>query len=515
MNTLSPGEPDTHNIDIHGKLIHLGAIDMSRLTLAKRYAMITLSGPWASDDYGRFTTTGGAFPRLPALTAREAKAAIRDLIKDGLICTWIIGDTTCWEVAGAYAFKPGLKQAMWERKKLAIQKRKEWAKRRERKKAADAGMPFAFEDDGGGTADDGGLVYKIRTKRGNLVPTRAGLWYRSTVPVPKGKSRQRMLVEQPDAPPDTLNLRLLPSFNPSEDLSALAAVLRHYLLMDCDDYGRVRLDIPRLCQQLGSAITKRISRAQVEAEIDAMIDSGHLMAVEKKNGRFAFVRDSAQHMREKKRYDRQLQRLHDDWEFTYDSEDYLAFFKACEKHSVSRTKLQVAQYNLRGDVHVVDEFVDVAAGRFVEEYQELMKTEPWMHLTLEQFCIGDDTHSAGFGNRAYPGGPYILPVELRFWHAIQCNAPAQLLDKLYRQYQEGFDGSSPDLGRNRNIHKIFTYLLKMIPSEFIERKLREELPSAPPPPPPGPVAGEHTYLPVPLDYISWDGSRYCAPGFNI
>lgn len=511
MNTLSPGEPDTHDIDIHGKLSHLGAIDMTKLTLAKRYVMITLSGPWASDDYGRFTTQGGAFPRLPALTDREAKAAIRDLIKDGLIRTWIIGDTTCWEVAGAYAFKPGLKQAMWERKKLAIQKRKEWAKRRERKKAADAGMAFAFEDDGGGTADDGGLVYNIRTKRGNLVPARAGLWYRSTVPVPKGKSRQRMLVEQPDAPPDTLNLRLLPSFNPSEDLSALGTVLRHYLLMDCDDYGRVRLDIPRLCQQLGSAITKRISRAQVEAEIDAMIDSGHLMAVEKKNRRFAFVRDSAQHMRKKKRYDRSLQRLHDDWQFTYDSEDYLAFYKACEEHSATRAKVRVDEFNLRGDVHVVDEFLNVAAGRFVKKYQDLMKTEPWMHLTPEQFCFGVNDFARGGYRRVYLGGPLVQEVHVRFWHAISCNLPAALLIKIYQEDEKDFDGSGPDVGRNRNTHKIFTHLLKMTPKEYIETKLREEL-LEDTPPPPGPTTGEHAYLPVRLEFISWDGGRCSIPG---
>ena len=97
-----------------------------------------------------------------------------------------------------------------------------------------------------------------------------------------------------------------------------------------------------------------------------------------------------------------------------------------------------------------------------------------------------------------------MPVEIRFWHAIQCDAPAQLLNKLYHQDQDGFDGTGES---SANLHKIFTHLLKMTPKEYIETKLREEL-LEDPPPPPGPITGEHTYLPVPMEFISWDGGRH-------
>jgi hypothetical protein len=473
MNTPPPGDPDTVGMSIHGKLSHLDAIDMTKLSLSKRYAMITLSGPWISDDYGRFTTTAGANPRLPALSDREANTAIRGLIEDQLIRTWTIGGTTCWEVAGAYAFKPGLKQALWERKQLGIRKRKEKAKRKQRKEEADAGLAFTFEDDSEGMEEDGATVHKLRTARGNVIPTHMGrLWYRSNVPVPKGMKRDQMIVEQPDARPRDLNLRMLPSFNPGEGLSPLETVLRQYLLMDSDDYGRVRLDIPRLLQQLGSVITKRISRSQVEAAVEAMIEAGHLMEVRKKTGRFAFVRDSAQHLLATKRYHRDLPRLHDEQAYTYNSEAYLAFFKACEQQSTSRPKVLVRQYNLRGDLHVIEEYLHVAADRFVKEYEQLMKTEPWMRLFPQQVCYGVKERGTGY-LVAYQGGPPIPSHEIRLWHAIQRGLPARELEDLLFEGIATFDDAEPS-ARNSTMHKIFTHLLRMTPMEYVAQQAKAE-----------------------------------------
>lgn len=486
MKAPPPDETETYDVGIHGKLSHLDAVDLSKLSLNKRYVMITLSGPWASDDFGRFTTSGGAYPRLPGLSDREALVAVRSLIKESHIRTWIIGGTTCWEVAGAYAFKPGLKQAKWERKQLAISKRKEKAKRRERKKENDAGIPFAKEDDGGGAAEDGAIITEIRTKRGNVVPERAGLWFRSSVPVPKGEARDKMLLTQPDRSRD-INLRMLPPINPSEGLSVLGTILRHYLLMDCDDYGRVRLDVPQLYQQLGNVITKRISRAQVEAELAAMIQSAHLMEIRKKSGRFAFVRDSAQHLLDKKRYHRDIPRLMDGQGFTHNSKPYLAFFDACTQHATTRTKVQVAQYTLRGDIHVVNEYLNEAKEQFLSEYQRVMKTEDWLHATPQQFCIGD--WSSG---RAWEGGPYLEPIELRLWHAINSNLPVAQIEEIHRESPDTFDGTNDDIGKNRNTHKIFTALLGMTPKAYIEKRKTSELLDPPPPPPPPPPPGSAT-----------------------
>lgn len=401
-------------------------MDLSTLNLNQRYAMITLSGPWSSDARGRFTTSGGAYPYIPGLSPREALDVVRKLIAKNLIRTWTIGGTTCWEVAGAYAFKPGLKQARWEQKQLAIRKRKEVEMRRERRKDADLGIPFAKEGDGGGFADDGVIVEKIRTKRGNLVPKRAGLWFGSKVPMPKGVSQEEMLVPQPEKYKD-IKLRMLPSFNPSDGLSVLGTVLRQYMLMDCDDYGRVWVDVTQLWQQLGSGITKRINHAQVEAELAAMIRSGHLMEIRKKSGRFAFVRDSAQHMLERKHFNRDIPKLmEEDREFTHDSESYLAFFEACEEHSINRITVRVGEYSERGDIHTIEEYVDVAAERFKKNYLDFMKTEPWLHMTPHQFCTGE-------------GLDFIMRQKMtffdlssyQFWHAVTCNLPVDQLVQTY------------------------------------------------------------------------------------
>lgn len=81
---------------------------------------------------------------------------------------------------------------MRERRTIAIRKKKEVAKRRQRRKNAKEGIPFALEDDGKEVAEDGVVKNLIRSQRGNLIPVRKGLWYRSTVPVPKGRSRDKL-----------------------------------------------------------------------------------------------------------------------------------------------------------------------------------------------------------------------------------------------------------------------------------------------------------------------------------
>jgi hypothetical protein len=204
------------------------------------------------------------------------------------------------------------------------------------------------------------------------------------------------------------------------------------------------------------------------------------MEIRKKKDRFAFVRDSAQHLRTKKRYSRELARLHEDWTFTYDSEDYMAFFRACEQHSTSRAKVLVAQYNLHGDLHLVEEYLDVAAARFVSEYQEFMKKEPWMHLTPQQFCFGEKDPKTHY-LVVYPGGPHIQPAEIRLWHAMQCKLPAQQLSEILQEGLSNFDDSEPS-ARAGTTHKIFTHLLQMTPMEYVARQLKAELDFIPPPP---------------------------------
>ena len=446
---------DIENMDIHGKLSHLDAIDLSKLSLAKRYALIFLSGPWISDDYGRFTTSAGAFPLLPALTNRETQSAVSSLTKDHYLKTWNIGGTTCWEVAGAYGFKPRLKKAMDQRKKIALRKRKDKPKRPVRRKAADAGKPFMDEHDNQGMADDGIVTNKIRTKRGNLVPVRNGLWYRSTVPVPKGQSRDKILVRQPDDEKG-LKLHMLPSFNPNDGLSVLGTVLRYYLLLDADGYGRVRVDVSQLYRQLGAVITKRINRTQIEAELASMERSGYLMVFRKRSGVFAFIRDSAQHMMKVKNYDRSIPNLMDDREFTYDSDVYKAFFKACEKHKASRTTILVNTFCEHGDATEVREYVELAAARFRREHEELMKKEPLSLMTPAQFCGFED----------WKGAPHLFDRRNQLWHAHLHKLPAEQIERLYFDYKDDFDGI--DTAR-ADTHNLLTHLLGMTPQAYVEQ----------------------------------------------
>ena len=444
---------DIENIDIHGKISHLDAIDMSQLTLAKRYALITLSGPWISDDYGRFTTSLGALPLLPALTHRKCEAALRALEEDGLLKTWTIGGTKCWEVAGAYAFKPGLKEAKQQRKRMAVRLQKEKEKRNKAKKD---GTPYVPSR----TRNSKGSGVMIRTGGGKLAPLRQGLWYRSSVPLPKGLHRDRMIVKQPDDP-ENCNLRLLPSFNPAEGLTALGAVIRHYLLMESDDYGRVRLDVHQLHNQLGREITKRgVGLETIEAELSAMAKAGYLKVVQKpRGGRFAFIRDSAQHMMTRKRSKPGIPKLMDDREFTYDSEAYLAFYKRCDEHSISNDLVYVETVKEGGKELYVFKYVKVAARQFVEEHDKLMAQAPYSQMTPAQFC----------GLESWQGSPLHFSTLDQFLHAVRKNLPLAQMLELYLTYRDELDGSCSG---HKNTHKILKHLLKMTPRACMEDLVR-------------------------------------------
>lgn len=455
-NQIPPTEADDiispEDVDIHGKLAHLNALDLSGLSLIKRYGIITLSHPAYSDELGRFMTTAGAYPHLPALSLKQTKAAIDALIKDGIIETWTHGGSTCWEIAGAYAYKPNLKWHMNERRKVNRRKREETEKRRQRKKDAEAGIPFAYEDDGKATAIDGVVIEKIRTKRGNLVSNHPEFFYNSVVPHRKKKHPYKMILMQPETTKGCI-FRMLPSFDQSKGLSPLAAVIRFYLLMDSDDYGRVRADVNIIHGQLGSAITKRVSKNKIEQELKQMERSGHLILFKKKLDQFAYIRDAAQHMLEKKRYNRKIPKLYTDQEFTYDSDHYKAFFEAVKEHSAKRTKVKVAQYSEHGDVTVVKEYAKDAAERFAKNYEEIVSKEPYCTMTPEQVYEPSDINTPGS-----------LSVDYLFYHGFKCELSADLMESLYLSDPDYFNGTSGD----STAHHILTHLIGMSPKEYVE-----------------------------------------------
>jgi hypothetical protein len=441
------------DVDIHGKLAHLNAVDYSGLTLHKRYAIITLIHPPYSDEYGRFMTTAGAYPSLPGLSPKETQAAIDSLIAEGLIETWKHGGSTCWEVAGGYAYKKEMKRQLDERRKINKQKKEETAKRSQRKKDADNGVPFAYEDDGKAMADNGVIHEKIRTRRGNLVPDRPWFFINSNVPQRKGKPQHEMIIKHPTSAVGCV-LKMLPSFYPAEDLNPLGAVIRYNLLMDSDDYGRVRVDAKKLHGQLGPAITKRVSMRDIEQELARMQRARHLVLVDKeKKGVFGYVRDAAQHLMKKKRYDRQIPLLFTDREFTYDSNEFKAFFKAIAEQSAGQDKVFVNSFSERGDVTVVSERVPVAAERYLKQYEKTINKEPYCNLTPEQFC--------GFGDGIF--FDYQLGLGIQFFHGFKTGLSAEMMENLYLSDAEYFDGS----GDNPNEHRILTNLMGMKPREYV------------------------------------------------
>jgi hypothetical protein len=453
------------DVDIHGKLANLNAVDLSGLTLHKRYAIITLTHPPYSDEFGRFITTAGAYPSLPALSPKETQAAMDSLIAEGLIETWMHGGSTCWEVAGGYAYKKGMKWQMNERRKMNKQKKEETAKRRQRKKDADNGVPFAYEDDGKAMAEDGVVHEKIRTGRGNLVPDRPWFFINSNVPQRKGKPQHEMIIKHPTSAVGCI-LKMLPSFYPAEDLNPLGAVIRYYLLMDSDDYGRVRGDAKKLHGQLGPAITKRVSMKDIEQELARMQRTGHLILFNRKKGVFGYVRDAAQHLMKKKRYDRQIPQLYTDREFTYDSNEFKAFFKSIAEHSAGGEKVFVGSFSERGDLTVIRERAPVAAERYLKQYEKIISKEPYCNLTPEQFCgFGDD---ALFDNN--------IGLGIQFFHGFKTGLSADMIELLYLSHPEYFDGA----GDNPNDHRILTNLMGMKPREYVSlSKAREATLSTP------------------------------------
>lgn len=452
---ITQGEPDTDD-DIHGKLAHLNAVSLDKLSLAKRYAYVTLLHPPNSDELGRFMTHGGALPPLPALTTRESSLAIEGLIEDGFLRKWQHGSSDCYELAGGYAFKKDLKNQLAERRRAGIRKKNETQKRRNRNKEAKEGIPFAYEDDGS-FQEDSEVVELVRSQRGHLVSTRPGVWFNSIVPPPPGKeSRHNVMHPQPNDSQGCV-LRMLPSFNPGEDLSKLGAVLRFYLLIESDHYGRVSLDVDRLHRQLGPEITKRVSKSDIRCELQKMVTIGHLKDFKKSKGLFAYLRDSAQHMLRKKRYDRSIPMLFADKEYTYDSERYLAFFQSCKEHASTRERVHVGAFPENGKLKVVTEYVGGAATRFIKDYEETICSEPFCKWKPEQLIEIDP-----------PNGFDHLSIGQRFYYAASTHQPAEWLEWLYREFQDDFDGVLGGSG-GRDTHLILTHVLGMTPADFVRR----------------------------------------------
>lgn len=446
---------DLEEMDIHGKLVMLNAIDLSCLNLASRCAMILLSGPWCSDDLGRFMGSPGFLPDLSPLSKKQVSLAVSALEKKGLIKTWSYAGSHCWEVAGAFAFKKGLKAAFTERRKLAQVKRRTQEQRRNRRQEEFQGDSYRYEDDGSPNAD--GVVECIRTAGGGHVPMRPTMFHRSKVPTPKGVGKYKLIVPQPKNETGC-ELHLYPSFNVYDGLSPLGVVIRHLLLWQADDYGKVRIDIPALHSELGAAITKRVAMKDIELEIRRMSGSGHLLVSRRASGTYAYIRDAAQHLKKHMLKDMKLPRLHEDREFTHDSEAYKAFIEECRAHSTKRDKVYLGSYTKEGIVYVVYGPVRKAAKHFVDGYHKIMSSERYAAATPETIY--------GISSAANMD---LLRSEELFYYGYLHKMPCEWMETIYREGEEEMAAS------DQNSFKILRYLMEMTPLKYLQ-KLRTEAP---------------------------------------
>jgi hypothetical protein len=440
---------DPEQMDIHGKLVALNAVGLSSLTLTNRCAMILLSGPWVTDDLGRFMGPPGFLPDLNPLSKRQVSMAIGALTDKGLIKTWQHAGSQCWEVAGAYTFIKNRKAKLAERSKLAHIKRVTVHERKARRSEEFQGEWYIYEDDGSPNADD--AVEFVRTKNGGHVPMRPTFYQRSVVPVPEGTSKYKMIVPQPKDEKG-MKLHLYPSFNVYAGLNPLGVVIRHLLIWEADDYGKVRIDIERLHGELGPTITKRTSKSDIEQEIARMSASGHLMVFTRASGTYAYVRDAAQHMLKKKFKNMEIPRLVKDREFTHDSDAYRAFFDAWRAHAITREKVEIRSYAKGGVVYAAHEYVEVAAERFVQEYEEVIHSKRFKNATVETiYAISLDSV-----------WEHLNPVIL-FYYGYRNRAPLHWMESFYRDSGESL--SNP----NENDFKILRHLMGMTPEEYLQK----------------------------------------------
>ncbi len=445
---------DFEEMDIHGKLVVLDAIDLSTLTLTNRCAMILLSGTWCSDDFGRFKGSPGYLPPLSALSKRQKSMALRALTEKELIKTWMIGGTRCWEVAGAYTYKKNLKAKLKERRNLARMKWLTREDRRKRRQEEFQGESYMYEDDGSPNAD--GVVDVIITTRGGHIPMRPLMFQRSDVPLPKNGSKQKLIVPQPTAEGEGI-LHMYPSFDVYDGLSELGVVIRHHLLLTADDYGRVRIDIPALHSELGVAVTKRVSTKDIDSEIQRMSESGHLLVIKRTSGTYAYIRDAAQHLKKKKFKNMKLPTLVADKEFTHDSDNYKAYFAACHAHAITRDKVYVQSYTKEGIVYACYQYIEVAAKGFLEKYHEIINTERYADATVD--TIFDLSHGGNMATQLHRDELFYYG----YLHKMSYEMMANLL------YSSGNDMTDP----NENRFKILRHLIKMTPQEYLD-KLRKE-----------------------------------------
>ena len=314
--------------DRRGKLRHLTAVDMSRLSIVQRALIIRLSQPCYSDDYGAFATPFGKLPAVPGIGRDNSVIAQRALVRAGVLTAHPGG--RAMELKGAYAYVPGFaekraKQFAWAKEKREEKRRVTKLVKRAKKGASLIGLHAS--DQGTVTTWSKDLYV---CKNGALRPLRDETFMQRDVPRPKfgkklkeatgkGSSKLDSLIYPMPKELPLYEQRMYPSFDVYDQLTPAQTCIRFWLEqysasreMGNNDFGQVLINVDRLLEWLGKVnVNKLGGRRGVERQIDLMCEPEHpygledetpiphLLRVTHGHREYAFIRDFAQHCKDR------------------------------------------------------------------------------------------------------------------------------------------------------------------------------------------------------------------------
>ena len=408
---------------------------MTNLSVNARWAMIYLSQAHITDCCGRLGTYTGSLPTIPGLSGFQQTNVTKSLLAGELILKYRSSAKSalqCWEVAGAYNFKAGVKSAIETRLKTAKKKSADRGKaNNKRRETAKAGLSYLSEDDGSTDVE----VVKpdlLMNSKGELARLRPQEFFTRAVPAPDPKKSFDFLYPMPDTAAEC-NLRMFPSFDVYEGLTPLGACIRFFLEMHADSYGRVKLDEAALMLWFGRGVLKKISKDDVRSMIPLMVMEGHLLRHGSDADGLFYIRDSAQLLLKKMFYDNTIPRMKSDQTFAHTTERYMEFInhekarKAAAARVLSHTMVEKCQIT---SVYVP---VQVKAEDCLRDYDAMVKARAgW---TLMQLC--------GLESAADSPHPSLYPI-WAFWHALKNNLPLCFLEAIYEQHIVEFEDRPND-----------------------------------------------------------------------
>jgi hypothetical protein len=134
----------------------------------------------------------------------------------------------------------------------------------------------------------------------------------------------------------------------------------------------------------------------------------------------------------------------------------MAFIASCRALATTRDKVQLGQYTKEGILHVIYEYVEEPAKRFLESYHKIMNTDRYVVATVDTI---DEINWISVVDRLYS-------VEM-FYFGYLNKMPFERMESMLRDNENGY--GKPD----SNDFKILRYLMGMTPQEYVD-KLRKE-----------------------------------------